>query len=564
MKEKITKPIIYQLFPRWMTNSRDKNVPNGTMEQNGVGKFNEINETVLKGIKDLGITHVWYTGVIEHASKTAHAGIKPSSPAIVKGNAGSPYAIRDYYDVDPDLAEHIGQRMEEFEALVKRTHEAGMKVIIDFVPNHVAREYQSDAKPHGVSDLGDGDQTGMFFEPNNNFYYITGQPFAPQGIDLGGYREFPAKATGNDGFHASPSASDWYETVKLNYGIDPWNGSKHFHPIPDTWKKMLNILLFWASKGIDGFRCDMAHMVPVAFWHWAIAEVKTAYPGLQFIAEIYDTGLYWSYIYDGGFDYLYDKVTLYDTLCNILVGKQAAADITNCWKAVDGIREHMLNFLENHDEPRIASRVKAGNAASVFPALVVSATLSTGPFMIYAGQELGEKAEGAMGFSGDDGRTSIFDYCSVPTIRRWYNGGKCNLQRLTAEEKTLRKQYRQVLRLCNHEPAIARGKMFDLMYVNGSNVDPQKHYIYLRACGDQALLIGANFDGKPCTIDIHLPQHAFDFLELKSGPSRLLNLLDGEAHTAYLSPSRKLRIDIKAHDAVILSIEYLNEQKVEK
>lgn len=73
------------------------------------------------------------------------------------------------------------------------------------------------------------------------------------------YKEYPAKATGNNRFDAYPNINDWYETVKLNYGIDYQNGNTpHFNPIPDTWTKMLDILLFWAGKNIDGFRCDMA------------------------------------------------------------------------------------------------------------------------------------------------------------------------------------------------------------------------------------------------------------------------------------------------------------------
>ena len=233
MKEN-KKTIIYQLMPRWFTNCNEHCVQGGTISQNGVGKFNDIDGKKLRSIKSLGATHVWYTGIIEQATATDYSryGITPCNPHVVKGIAGSPYAIRDYYDVSPDLAQDIGNRMAEFEALVERTHRAGLKVIIDFVPNHVARQYHSDVKPDGVRDLGEGDNDGMFFDPNNNFYYITGQEFAPRDVDLGSgadaYREFPARATGNDCYTATPGRDDWYETVKLNYGIDPWNGSTHF------------------------------------------------------------------------------------------------------------------------------------------------------------------------------------------------------------------------------------------------------------------------------------------------------------------------------------------------
>ena len=425
------KLIIYQLLPRLFTNTNSNCVPNGTIEQNGCGKLNDITETVLNSIATLGITHIWYTGVIEHATKTDYSrfGIRPDNPHIVKGNAGSPYAIKDYYDIDPDLAEKVPERMKEFEALVKRTHDCGMKVIIDFVPNHVARQYHSDAAPAGVKDFSADDNMNVFFSPNNNFYYIPRQKFSPS-FDLGNgedaYMEFPAKASGNDCFNAFPNQYDWYETVKLNYGIDYGDGSTHFDPIPDTWKKMLNILRFWAAKGIDGFRCDMAHMVPVEFWTWAISAVKEKYPSIIFIAELYDVGIYRDYIYRAGFDYLYDKVNLYDTLRGIRCGNISAAQLTGCWQTVEGIANHMLNFLENHDEQRFASNEYAGNANLVIPSLVVCSTINCGPIMIYGGQELGEKGEDAEGFSGKDGRTTIFDYWSVPSIREWYDNGKCD------------------------------------------------------------------------------------------------------------------------------------------
>ncbi|MDY4186095.1 MAG: alpha-amylase family glycosyl hydrolase, partial [Sodaliphilus sp.] len=362
-----SKIIIYQLFPRLFTNTQPNPVFNGTIAQNGAGKMNQIDTRVLNSLRDLGVTHVWYTGIVQHASKTDYSayGIHKSNPHVVKGNAGSPYAITDYYDVDPDIAVDVSQRMKEFEQLVQRTHACGMKVVLDFVPNHVARQYHSFAKPKGVEDLGQTDDKGMFFSPNNNFYYITGKSFSPS-VDMGEgddkYVEYPAKATGNDCFHECPGGNDWFETVKLNYGVDPWNGSKHFSPIPSTWTKMCDILLFWAAKGVDAFRCDMAHMVPVEFWHWAIAKVKEQYPDVVFIAELYDVGIYHSYIHYGGFDYLYDKVNLYDKLCAIVKNEESAASLTQCWQTVEGMQAHMLNFLENHDELRLAAPQQFGDA----------------------------------------------------------------------------------------------------------------------------------------------------------------------------------------------------------
>ena len=388
------KPIIYQMLPRLFSNANRACVPGGTIMQNGCGKLNDITPKVLRAIRGLGATHVWYTGVIEHAhcSDYTRYGIRRDNPHIVKGQAGSPYAIKDYYDIDPDLAVDVPARMAEFEALVERTHAEGMKVIIDFVPNHVARQYESDVKPEGVKDLGDGDDHTLFFGRDNNFYYIPRQQFAPS-VNLGEgadeYVEFPAKASGNDCFTAFPGEYDWYETAKLNYGVDYGDWSRHFDPIPDTWHKMLDILKFWASKGIDGFRCDMAHMVPVEFWRWAIAQVKEASAGVVFIAEIYEVGLYRPYI-DAGFDYLYDKVNLYDTLRAVETGHVSAAAITSCWQTVGDIMPHMLNFLENHDEQRFASAQYAGDPQRVGPSLAVSSMMGTGPMNILALLHLSE------------------------------------------------------------------------------------------------------------------------------------------------------------------------------
>ncbi len=550
------KPIIYQLFPRLFTNTCTNRIPNGSIEQNGVGKMNDINNKVLKSIKELGITHVWFTGVIEHATKTDYStyGINPDNPHVVKGNAGSPYAIKDYYDIDPDIAVDVPNRMHEFEALVKRTHDCGMKVIIDFVPNHVARQYHSDAKPAGIEDFGVNDNPNMMFTPNNNFYYITRQVFHPQ-FDLGSgkdaYFEFPAKATGNDCFTAFPSQNDWYETIKLNYGVDYGNGSRHFEPIPDTWFKMVNILRFWASKGIDAFRCDMVFMVPVEFWGWAIPLVKEKYPDVKFIAEIYDVNLYRNYIYNGHFDYLYDKVTLYDTLRGVQCCNISAASITNCWQTVDGINDHMLNFLENHDEQRFASTQYAGNAEIVTPSLVVSATINRAPMMIYQGQELGEKAEDAEGFSGLDGRTTIFDYWSIPSVCRWYNNGKCNDKLLTESEKKLRNLYKQILTLCNTEKAISDGEFFDLMYVNYNNVNPHRHYTYLRHHKDETLLIAVNFGDEIADVNINIPFHAFDYLNLEQGIYNGVELLSRKKEKFSLSVNTPFHTIIEPFSAVI-------------
>ena len=554
------KPIIYQLLPRLYTNYCPAPVHNGTLRQNGSGKLNAITDRVLRDIRSLGTTHVWYTGVIEHAHDADYTayGIPRHNPHVIKGHAGSPYAITDYYDIDPDLAEDVPHRMDEFEALVARTHKAGMKVIIDFVPNHVARQYASDAKPVGIEDLGHGDNRDMFFSPTNNFYYIPRQQFAPH-VDMGhgddAYIEFPATASGNDCFNAFPGVNDWYDTVKLNYGVDPWNGSRHFDPIPPTWLKMLHILRFWAAKGIDGFRCDMVHMVPVEFWRWAIANVKASFPGIIFIAEIYDVGLYRPYI-DAGFDYLYDKVNLYDTLRAVECDDVSAARITSCWQTVEGIADKMLNFLENHDEQRFASPQYAGDARRVMPSLVVSSMINTGPMMIYGGQELGEPALDSEGYSGYDGRTTIFDYWSIPSVRAHLNGGKCNGV-LPDDIVRLRDSYARVLKLCNEEPAISCGRFFDLMYANYDNpcLDPHRDYVFMRADADDLLLIAVNFGGEDKELAVNIPRHAFDILGFPEGRARMKELLHGGRSVVKdLRSDVPFRLTLTAHGAAIWKV----------
>ena len=383
MEKKIT---IYQVLPRLFGNRNTTRKPNGTLAENGVGKFNNFDAARLAKIHSMGFNHVWFTGVIRHATTTDYSryGIPRQHPCVVKGKAGSPYAIVDYYDVDPDLAEDVPNRMDEFEALIARTHAAGMKVIIDFVPNHVAREYHSICRPAGVADLGEHDDRGKHFDPQNNFYYCPGYPFVGPVAPAKGespYEEMPAKCTGNDRFDSHPGVNDWYETVKLNYGVDYCDAggrSNHFDPTPDTWLKMTDILRFWASKGIDGFRCDMAEMVPHEFWAYATSAVKADYPQLIFIGEVYDPNQYRTYI-ASGFDYLYDKVGMYDCLRDVVCGRRPASDITGCWQQTDDIWQHMLYFLENHDEQRIASDFFCGDARKALPAVAVALLFRSNP-----------------------------------------------------------------------------------------------------------------------------------------------------------------------------------------
>jgi len=498
--------VIYQLLPRLFGNKNTTNIPYGTIEQNGSGKFNDITDKALDGIKELHANFVWYTGAIAHASLTDYSayGIQVDDADVVKGRAGSPYAIRDYYDVNPDLAVDVKNRMKEFEALVKRTHAKNLKVIIDFVPNHVARSYHSYTKPKNVIDFGAKDDVTKTFSTQNDFYYIPGQPFVVPTNRLktplsvlqdGKFDENPAKATGNDAFTAAPKYDDWYETIKLNYGVDYQNNrQEHFNPIPPVWIKMRDILIFWTKKGVDGFRCDMAEMVPIAFWNWVIPQVKKANPDLIFLGEAYNPQVYKQYLEEGKFDYLYDKVGLYDGLKKLIRNEPDAdvAAIRYVWqKESAGFGQNMLRFLENHDEERIASAGFAGKAELALPAMVVSATLGSGPVMLYFGQEVGEPGKGAEGFGGDDNRTTIFDYWGVPNHQKWMNGGLFDGHKLNAAQQKLRAYYQQLLKVTTQSDAVLNGEFYEVPQSGNMN---NRMYAFIRYSGKQRLLVVVNFD----------------------------------------------------------------------
>ncbi len=550
------KIIIYQIFTRLFGNRNLGRKPHGTIAENGVGKMNDLDDATLRRIRYLGVTHVWFTGVIRHATTTDYSayGIPTQHPAVVKGKAGSPYAITDYYDIDPDIAVDVNERMHEFESLIMRTHNVGLRAIIDFVPNHVAREYHSICKPNGVKDLGEGDDTSKAFDINNNFYYCPGEQFTPT-IDLEqgsgtSYVEYPAKATGNDRFDAHPGVNDWYETIKLNYGIDyrnPSGRSYHFSPVPDTWHKMTDILLFWASKGVDGFRCDMAEMVPTAFWAYAIKIVRERYPDIIFIGEVYDQWQYGSFI-ASGFDYLYDKVGMYDCVRDVINGNRAASAITRQWQATDRINDHMLYFLENHDEQRVASPFFCGDARKALPALVAMVLMMPNPFMLYAGQEYGERGMDEEGFSGRDGRTTIFDYWCVDSLYRGY----FRREQLTIEEKRLALMYQRVLRIANREKAFSRGEFFDLMYVNPSSryFNAYSQYAFLRKCDDEVMFVVCNFSADKASLRVNVPPHAFNHwhMEAKREVSAI-DLLSGQEIQQPFSPQEQFFMDVPAYGA---------------
>lgn len=553
--------VIYQVFPRYFGNTGN-NIPNGSINENGCGKFNDFTPVALKAIADFGSTHVWFTGVLEHATQTDYTrfGIRKDHPAIVKGKAGSPYAVKDYYDVDPDLAVDPENRIQEFKELLVRTHQAGLKAIIDFVPNHVARQYCSDKKPEAIRDFGADDRYYYGFYPDNNFYYLPEQPFAPN-LDLYAgeeepYQEFPAKATGNDCFTAHPSINDWYETVKINYGVDYQGGGKtHFYPVPTTWFKMLDIVNYWVGLGVDGFRCDMAEMVPVEFWGWVIPRVKKEKPNLIFIAEVYQPSRYWDYIHNGRFDLLYDKEGMYNTLRAVIQGHAPASDITRCWQSVNDFSNNMLHFLENHDEQRIASEFFAGDPHKAFPAMMVLACQKNNPLMVYAGQEFGELGMEAEGFSGQDGRSTIFDYWSVGSMKTWKNDGAWNEELLTTEQKEVRHFYKRLLEIHEHEKTIREGTFFDLVYANFENPDfnTTKTYAFIRKADNECLLGLINFEGVSRRISLNIPRHAFDCLAIEEGHLHVMtDLFTGKTYGLECSSVVPVVLELPAYGGLLL------------
>lgn len=523
------KPIIYQILPRLWGNDKTRPKRNGTLTENGTGKLSDIDTKTLEYLKWLGCSHVWYTGIIRHSTQEDTSGCIPSNPQFIKGRAGSPYAICDYYDVNPYLADNPQDRMKEFDELVARTHASDLKVIIDFVPNHVARDYGKNGFSAGHPVLGADDDRTIHYSPKNDFFHYPGQSLTlpippPPGVEP--YVECPAMATGNNCYTHAPSINDWYETIKINYG-DSYTA---------TWEKMYDIVSFWVSKGVDGFRCDMVELVPPAFFRWLIDRVKSEYPEVIFIAEVYRKELYGQYIREIGFDYLYDKSGLYDTIRAVVEKNvsddglpvelwQSASGITRNWQFLGDLQPAMLNFLENHDEQRSASDFFGKHPENMYAALYTSLYLNTAPFMIYFGEEVGEKGMEEEGFSGRDGRTTIFDWWSISSIRRLrkiINSGEyrtLNVSRLVRgglkkEEAQTFCRFAEAVRYAAADPAVCEGTTYDLCYCNAASdgFDRNRHFIFLRDKDEHTLLVAANFSAKPARMKIQIPHHAFELM----------------------------------------------------
>ena len=564
--ERKNKVVVYQVFTRLFGNTNTNNKPWGTIEENGVGKFDDFSLHALQEIKELGITHMWYTGVPHHAVINDYTaiGISNDDPDVVKGRAGSPYAVKDYYNVNPDLAVDPGNRLQEFKNLVTRTHATGMKVIIDIVPNHVARGYEGKTNPTGVTDFGAEDDTTLEYHRDNNFYYIPGEEFkVPEWKDgylpLGGeehrladskYTEVPAKWTGNGSRLAQPDMNDWYETVRINYGVRP-DGSYDFDSLPEgfaqkgitehaafwkeksvpsSWIKFRDIALYWLDFGVDGFRYDMAEMVPVEFWSYMNSSIKMKNPDAFLMAEVYNPDLYRAYIKKGKMDYLYDKVELYDSIKHIMKGYGWTDHIPVVQKGLEDIEHHMLHFLENHDEQRIASPDFVGEAKTAKPAMVVSATISTSPTMIYFGQEVGEPGAENAGF-GSPTRTSIFDYIGVPHFQRWVNEKKFDGGQLSDAEKELRDFYKRLLNFTIESEALM-GKYREIHFYNKEHTDNYNHRVlsYVRWSEKEKLVVVSNFDThENHTFQLKIPSEIISEWKLKNGTYKLVDGLYGSS-----------------------------------
>ena len=521
------KPVIYQLVVRYFGNTNLSNQNNGDFHTNGSGKFADITDTALRELRLLGATHLWLTGVLRQATLTDYAaiGLSADDPDVVKGIAGSFYAVRDYYDVCPDYAVDPAHRMEEFEALIERVHANGLQVIIDLVSNHVSRGYDSVIKP--AENLGRDDDVTQFFSVQNNFFYLVSPPrqalrlskpsswnppgvvfdgrFAPEDGSLG----HPPKATGNNLTSPNPSANDWYETIKLNYGFNFVSQEGSYTPRPRTWNSIDGILAYWQEKGVDGFRCDFAHYVPAEAWSFLIAQARARRPAF-FFAEAYpfagsgDPVQKQEDLIHAGFDAVYHYQSY-----NALKGIYTSGNLDQYDAEMAGVsgsmRPHLVAYIENHDERRVASPIVTGRGPgdSGFGSPDAGYQLAplqllggNGPALVLNGQEVGEPGAGNEGFGGEDGRTTIFDYWAMPEFAKWVNGHAYDGALLSPSQKALRHFYGDLLGLCQH-PSVAGDGYWGLRYFNrpGLFADcPAGLYSFARfqSNSGEALLIVAN------------------------------------------------------------------------
>lgn len=549
------RPVIYQLFVRHFSNYCESGVPWGSREQNGCGTFAGVTDRALEELARLGVTHLWLTGVLRHATRSSHPGLPADPACVVKGIAGSPYAVTDYFDTDPDLAENPSERLQEFVALLGRVRAHGMVPMMDFIPNHVSRHYSSAIRPE--QSFGHGDDSSRFFARDNSFYYL--EPCncdCPLLLPEGEYipERGHARVTGNNAATHHPTHHDWYETVKLNYGIDYRGGAaaaaelpREYAPaggVPRTWRLMDEVLAYWQELGVGGFRCDMAHMVPMSFWRWALSRARMRDEGAYFVAEAYNDhmklcrGDVHAELLAAGFRAVYDSGS-YRALNSIFEGCGWANDLDSVNHAHLPLAARGLRYLENHDEPRLAAPAHWGGlGAEVAPALMVAQfAATTGLVLFYNGQEVGERADGPGGYGGDNGRTSIFDYTCLPRLQRWANRGRFDGALLSADELALRNFCSRLLPLLQH-PALSRGDFYGLNWANqqtpgygrdeGDPVAGHRLYAFLRynSRARSTVLAVCNFSPvAEVHTSIHIPEHACSWSRHRSSDCTFHNLL---------------------------------------
>ena len=212
----------------------------------------------------------------------------------------------------------------------------------------------------------------------------------------------------------------------------------------------------------------------------------------------------------------------------------------------------MLNFMENHDEQRIASKFFAGDAVKGFPAMAVSTLMNASPVMVYAGQELGEQAHEAEGFSGFDGRTTIFDYWKVETL--------CRLQssdyRLQIGEDVVFDLYRRLLSIASRE-VVAEGKFYDLMWLNRGNqqFDSSRQYAFVRYTDKEALFVVANFAGEERDVRVNITHHLFDAMGCEAfGKVVAADLMTGNKVELNFSADASVEIALKPYQVCAYSV----------
>ena len=324
-----------------------------------------------------------------------------------------------------------------------------------------------------------------------------------------------AKATGGDDYgrilDTRLTDNVWYETIKLNYGYNFRERRGHYDPVPRTWTMMDAVLAFWQGKGVDGFRCDFAHYVPPEAWAHLLSRARARNPAAFFLAEAYpyagslDPVHGDGQLLEAGFDAVYHWKA-YNALKGIYQGYGMDAYEREMAALDDAERPRYLEYLENHDERRIASPILSGvgagdsgfgSSAAGYQLAPLQLLYSQGPVLLFNGQEVGEPGAGATGFKGENGRTTIFDYWRMPVFARWVNGHAYDGGQLDTGERALRRFYADLLQLCQH-PSVGGSGYWGLRYCNRAGNAPGASdwlYPYARFVpgSGQLLVVIANF-----------------------------------------------------------------------